>query len=69
MSSKIVDAFRKRMLYRGYTSISIECIVKDKFFSERFYLVSAVEPLAKQKISFVCSESELSNILKEGKKK
>ncbi len=46
MQSPIVMAFRKRLKKRGYTEISIKMIKEDN----QSYIVSAIEPLAHQKI-------------------
>ena len=51
MQDSCIGAFRKRLRKRGYTDISIvRCKDKTKKDYKKFYIVSAVEPLAHQKV-------------------
>lgn len=61
--SSTVVAFRSRLLRWGYTEISIERVICQP--DENFYLVSAVEPLAKKRISFTASEDRLRVLLRK----
>lgn len=52
MQDSCIGAFRKRLRKRGYTGISIvRCKDKTKKDYKEFYIVSAFEPLAHQKVS------------------
>lgn len=51
MQNSCIGAFRKRLRKRGYTDISIvRCKDKTKKDYKNLYIVSAVEPLAHQKV-------------------
>lgn len=54
MQDCTVMAFRKRLLKRGYTSVSIRREKSDGIYSGN-YIVSAIEPLGKNFVSTVYS--------------
>ena len=61
MQSPIVMSFRKRLKKRGYTDISIKGVTVHNKYE---YIVSAIEPLAKTRVSREYSLIAMDNSFK-----
>lgn len=69
--SRAVNAFRSRLAALGYSGTVIRRLDRDAACGVRYglltsvqYRIETVEPLSGQRITFVCTESDMNDLLK-----
>ena len=62
--SNTIMAFRKRLKGAGYSSVSIVSTAETSETGQPLYRVTAVEPLAGEKVRRQCSEVEMNHMFR-----